>query len=201
MMKKLLVLALVLGMATVSQAAISFTATGAVGNQLTVTAGATITINIVADGTCYGLEMTAVESASVDSSGHATAIVDKGGMISSIALGTGQSWADTAVLADSGNYDGALVAWAGTYGTTAAGTTLMSFVYVVGSTPGYWVAPMVEGIANLPFNSVDVADSVGGYGNILNQSDHVLMGGLQLVPEPMTIALLGLGGLFLRRRK
>jgi len=111
MMKKLLVLLMVLGMATVSQASIKFTATGAVGSELTVSAGQTITINIVADGTCYGQEMTAVEATSVNGSGHATAIVDKGGTASALALGTGQSWADTAVLADSGNYNGALIAF------------------------------------------------------------------------------------------
>jgi len=76
----------------------------------------------------------------------------------------------------------------------------MSFVYVVGSTPGYWVAPMVEGLTNLPFNSTDTADSVGGYGSVGTNSKDLIYG-LHLVPEPMTLVLLGLGGLFLRRRK
>jgi len=200
MMKKLLVLALVLVMATVSQAAIKFTATGEVDHQLTVSAGATITINMVADGTCAGYEISAVEGASVNANGQIETIANKGGTASNLSY-------DGFTLDDSSgvkNYQGDVFAYLAAHlvGGVTAGNVLASFTYVVGPTLGYWVAPFKDGAtAAIPVDSVP-ANNYDAYGyGAVGTDTHQLVYGLHLVPEPITIALLGLGGLFLRRRK
>jgi len=213
-MKKLMVLMLVLGLASIAQATpmIHLTATGAVGDNLVVTPGQSITIQVIANETIYGFEMTAVEATSVNADKQATAIVDKDGVASALTLNTAVLTASgTKRLADGGNYNGTLVVYLGGYSVLeegedwpVAGTVLGSFTYVVGPTVGYWVAPMIAGTGNLPFSATHASspgDSMGGYGNLVGETESTQMGGLHLiVPEPMTIALLGLGGLFLRRR-
>ena len=74
-------------------------------------------------------------------------------------------------------------------GSVAAGTALYDFTILSGGTVDD-VITIVTATGGIPpkytqLNSVDVTDSMT----------------ITIVPEPMTIALLGLGGLFLRRRK
>ena len=67
-----------------------------------------------------------------------------------------------------------------------AGQVLYSFTYTTPSVVG--VVGITAGNVNIAYNDWSNGTSMGGTS-------------INVVPEPMTIALLGLGGMFLRRRK
>jgi hypothetical protein len=87
------------------------------------------------------------------------------------------------------------VATAQSYGIPIPGAYPNGDAYVMAAAPGedYLTGTYLAGAGAAGDNVlVGWFDEVGGYGEI---------GAGVLVPEPMTIALLGLGGLFLRRRR
>ena len=77
-------------------------------------------------------------------------------------------------------------------GAWSADTVLYSFDYAVGASGGGTVQMMMSAGDN---DSAVDGMTVYSYGTSLSLSD------LTILPEPMTIALLGLGGSFLRRRR
>jgi len=207
-MKKLLTLVLLLGLATVTQAAIvQFTASGSsaiteytpdgfqpISQSLAVSAGDTVTIQMKADTACSGWSISAVASSIV--------MADFANLATTGTVGPDSGyveWGLSGLVPDGLLFD--------TYGATfapaaAIGTVLMSFSVQV---PTDWdgtkiiIAPLAAGEA------FDVADSdgpyeaVASYGN-LEATDYNIRG-IELVPEPITMALLGLGGLALIRRR
>ena len=200
MMKKLLILTLVLGMASVSQAAsVGFQIGGA--TEYAATAGEVITIDLIADLPYSSSLMMAVEGdASV-----ATAVTDMGGT-STLPVGS------TGVTITEGyldNYNGVLFDYitANTYPVVTAGNVIMSFEYTVSSGWGgsdFYIAPLVAGTsyewAPGSFDTAALSSATlipTGEDPIFN----VAITGVHIIPEPMTIVLLGLGGLFLRRRR
>ena len=200
MMKKLLIFMLVLGLASVSQAALVGLEIGG-AKEYTATAGEVITINLVADTPYSSSLLMVVEGdASV-----ATAVVDMDGTSTLPVGGTG-------VVITEGyldNYDGVLFDYvsAGASPVIAAGSVIMSFEYTVSSGwagTDFWLAPLATGTsyewASGSFDTAALSQATlipTGEDPIYN----VPITGVHIIPEPMTVLLLGLGGLLLRRRK
>ena len=163
-MKKLLILTLVLGMASMAS-----------GSIVLVNPAGTPTINIVGDG--------AEESASfffVADSGD----VDAGTMVYPGTLAS--------IIDQSGEtgYPDMLAACESLHGLTA-----VSGIDLVGFFDGTYPPASTEGTlaTYTALTTVDVY--------LLSTVDFSMVSSAMGVPEPMTIALLGLGGLFLLRRR
>ena len=205
-MKKVLALMLVLGMATAAQA--SMTALVVNGSsEYEPTPGETITIDLI------GVTLTwsgcgvggIVEASAVDGDEQAydTDVVDMGGSISSPIANTGVTILAAGYV---DNYMGNLsmgISADTTAGAIAAGTPTVSWEYTVSSSwdpdvdGDYWVACLKDGET---YYYDGGSQAVGkSYSNL--EAVQYLIQGLHILPEPATLALLGLGGLLLRRRR
>jgi|GEM_PF-4652513 len=192
-MKKLLTLVLLLGLATMTQAAvINLTVDG--GTSAVVSPGDTVTVELIADTACSGWSISAVASSIV--------MAD----FANLAAGAGFTVGDGPFeeFGLSGLVPAGLLfdTYNAYHGTAAAiGAVLLSFDVQV---PTDWngsaitIAPLAEGA------SFDVA----GYGPYTAEESYgtmnavnVEIGGVTLTPEPITLTLLGLGGLALIRRR
>ena len=201
MMKKLLIFMLVLGLASVSQATLTTLVVG--GNQqYSGTAGETISIDLIADTVWSGAVLSSlVEASEVDGDEQALAsnVVNMGGVIATPTTSTTGVTIDAAGYAL--NYLGNLYVSGAASANPAvtAGTVTLSFDYTLPSTisSDYWVTPLKPD--ELFYYSGGSFAVEGTYSNLA--AVNVPIEGLHIIPEPMTICLLGLGGLFLRRRK
>lgn len=174
-----------------------------VDGSSTVAKGLTIQINIVSDTACDGIVFGAVvEAVSLNAFGQAEAITNMGGAVVD-ADGGPLTWGTLSV--ESGgyleNYSGCLFDWPEGNASPAAGSILASFNYTISDQwdgSAFYIAPLIEGIIyNVSSISTDTSiNSIGEFG-----LDEVLISGVQIVPEPVTIAILGLGSLILRRKK
>jgi hypothetical protein len=183
MMKKLLVLALVLSMATIANAGLTFvTSTGVTE----VTAGQQVTINLVTDAgtSIMGFGFDAVVGSGVAS----------GGAIAQPAIFQSRTNGPM-------NYaPGVLAAY------TYASNTDTPSVYTTGIVYSFnLVIPALPASTNIVINTMsdgdlylDAAYFAAGVGEVDGNFNALT---LHVTPEPMTLSLLGLGGLFLRRRK
>jgi hypothetical protein len=172
-MKKLLILMLVLGIASAVQATTMTVTLSTSDAHLDVPAGTVITINMTADQTVKSWE-----TLNITASGTNTA--------------TGGSWqvGNPAVSDDgtesAGQITGAYMGAEAGYEYTA-GTVLYQFTGTINEDGTFGMANVSCIDPAIPFPPVFY--------------DIALQGLDVTVPEPMTILLLGLGGLFLRRRR
>jgi hypothetical protein len=180
-MKKLLVLALVLGLTSAANATLSIEVDGeAPGTSITVAQGATVTVSILSDSTANYVSYIILDNTSAVVGGLGSPHTYKGTDAAGDGGNAGES-GKTSPLSSPSWGVGYLAQALSIAGQVVAGTH-HTFVYT---------APMSDGTATLGLFDAGVGSSWG---------DEVA--NLQIiVPEPMTIALLGLGGLFLRRRK
>ncbi len=174
-MKKMLTLVLVLGMASLASATVSMTLSG----DNTPGSG-TINLSVVPSSDQIDLQMAiCIKKAT-------------GGSVGTLSLGTIGANAPTdsadteASLAMLGNGSDA------TYGNGEI-WTMTSFTSVYPE--GVWLTVTYSGaVAGNTITAFQSAD--GNFDDVDLQSNTIT-----IVPEPVTMALLGLGGLFLRRRK
>jgi hypothetical protein len=189
-MKKLVAIALVLVMASVASAGIGF-----VSSKTDVLAGETVTITLVATAVCNGFSVDALGGVGTAPAGVATLGTYNVGLT---ALQPGYLENGAGILID-------FIAAAPSAGAIAAGANLYTFTYTVSSaaTLGQTVviAPLALGaefFSTLDGVSYTVSNApTADLGGVTTPIDGLT---LNVIPEPMTLGLLGLGGLFLRRR-
>ena len=200
-MKKFLILLLVFGIATGANATLSLEVSvdgNPYGGEI-VTIGTTVDVKVVQDApntAGSGGEMTITMSASGGSATDTTPQFNS----TEAGMYAGWDWFFNGGASYIDNGDGTMYAW-------FAKTGNMSSSFGMNGTPGIgsWVGYSTYGWAyestiEFSFQVSDTTDLVwGGTWDGVDMDGAI--GGTVNVPEPMTIALLGLGGLFLRRRK
>jgi hypothetical protein len=193
-MKKVIALILFLLMASVASAGIAFR--GPNGESVIwALPGDVVTINLVATGVCYGFDLDAIGVTTI------------GGPAGTATLGT---FNPAMTISNPGyleNGNGVLIDFVAAYvmnTAPAAGSVLYTFRYQVPAIATYFyratIAPLPKGatwysvLDNMTYEVVNPPE-----GNVAGVSLPV-EGVVIQTPEPMTLGLLGLGGLFLRRR-
>lgn len=179
-MKKLLVLSLVLGMATMASAAFSLNAVDA-----DVADGAVVSISVSETlGAFVGKQYAVVVGPGATLSIPSPVFVAS---LSNTVIGTVEGNATVINPADTTGWFGAVMS-TNFAGGLAAGTTIFDGISVIG-----------DGTSLTPYVTVFIYDIVEGvaFGEAVGSVDVAV----SYIPEPMTMGLLGLGALFLRRRK
>jgi hypothetical protein len=212
MMKKLLIFMLVLGMASLSQGALKLQINGADVYTASTAGGETVTVTLV--GTNYltaGVDfMTLVEATdvSVFTTGdgiavQANAVANIGGSVGGTPTSTVMNVSNSGYL---DNYNGVLFDYWQAYNTDGAPAgTLATFQYTLPTgDPGeaYWLSALIAGV-DYEYEASGWATSETAQGpQIIGGAPvNVLIDAALIIPEPATIALLGLGALLLKRRK
>lgn len=172
-MKKLLVLALVLSMATIANAGLTLTISGP--TQLALGATGTYTVGYTGYNTLASYDVDILSTIGTVGGG--------------VGITTNTDSATTYFGADSltGYYEATMY---NDVALTDLGSPLFSFTLTAPSTTGTATISFLEN------SFIDTTNTPLDYGTTVLPTLNV-----QIVPEPMTMGLLGLGGLFLRRRK
>ena len=186
-MRKLIIFLMVLAFAPAASALSVWFETGGSAGTVNVSASTAYTIDVVADFTVAGFNVGAI----TQDNGTVSAVGDLNS-----ELKAQDPW-NNGELKDGSVNNIVIFQITGGVGlndNVAANTVLYSFSLTTPSVMGTvliedWTGTNPFGGAPFPV----VTDITG--------SGVTDLGGLLLVPEPMTIVLLGLGGLFLRRRK
>jgi hypothetical protein len=194
MMKKLLVLALVLGMASVSQGALSWLAIDSSTALPTVGTAGSIQIDIMTDFTCVGWQLGCVYASSdkITVSGAANSAQVTGGIVSDGGYKIGTVQGGKSLLFD--------VATGFSSAGQAAGDMGHFTVNLAAGWGAFTIDNLATGTAYLDGSSAACTAADTYAAPKVGPPASVGITGLSVVPEPMTMALLGLGGLFLRRR-
>ena len=190
-MKKLLVLVMVLAMASMAAAAISVEMVwdGVAGDTVTASAGASLTINfidndpIAADEELVGFAGFLNFQVTVSSGVYGSAEFEMSGPYSEPPFEFDPWNTDFQPVATSVvSGDGFIVTINGVYARPPSGPP----------------TPTDGLMASVCFTVVGNGTVTVSGGNFDGETD---LGTLNIVPEPITVALLALGGLFIRRRK
>lgn len=178
-MKRIILLVLILGLTSVSQAAvIGFYIDGA--KEYAPTAGEVVNIELIADEACSSIDISAIVEGNA---AIATEVLDMGGELLSITFHPGFSiigpgWID--------NYQGVLLDTLNAYAVPAiaAGEVLLTLEYQLSDTwdgvTDYWISPPVEAI-HLFIAPGEFFWPLPSYGIL--DGDEVLITGVHLIPE------------------
>jgi len=195
-MKKLVAIALIAAMATVANAGLAMVASGVdkdlVAPGLQVDAGDAVTISLTTAANFNGYGIDAIFDGGA---GGAASDVWSGGAGLTYTLPGYQENSPTC-----------LVSYVAAYASTnalPADVLVFSFSYTVAATalPGTITLSALPAGSNF-YSNVDAAwyTAEAPYCNLLGVTNSIDSASFQVIPEPMTLGLLGLGGLFLRRR-
>ena len=179
-MKKLLILMLVLGLVSTASAATATLRLEYSGSSTAPASvlGTTISVDLLSDVALTGIQ-------EIDfGEGTSTGTLSLGDW----QVGTQSQAGEDGTLTSNDIID----AFASTTVAWAADTVLYSFDYAVDATNGGGTVQIMMQTGNAMNN---------GLMTVYTYPGSISLAPLTIVPEPMTIALLGLGGLFLRRRK
>jgi len=195
--KRFVLLVLILCLASASQAGvIGFYIDGE--KEYAPTAGEIVNIELIADEACSSIVIDAIVEGNAN---IATEVIDMDGELLSYTFHPGFNG-----IADPGfidNYQGVLLDTLSAYAVPSigAGEVLLTLEYQLSDTwdgvTDYWISPIAEG------THVDIYPPeyvVGPSYGVLEGVD-VLITGVHLIPEPMTIALLGLGVYIVQKEK
>jgi hypothetical protein len=184
MMKKLLVLILVLGISSVANAVLVDMTVG--GTTITRTASGSVTLYVTASDSGDGAKLGDIDALMTVTGGD----VISGAMNLSDCASYG--WdvslsANPVGLGTAGvQMDGGMASTAGTLGVVG----YVTIAYTMGN----------KDVVTVNFSEYYGGSYDTNFNEVMSDSFSTL-GGVTIIPEPMTMALLGLGGLFLRRRK
>jgi hypothetical protein len=186
-MKRACLVVLCISISSVASAAIGF-----VPSKTTVAMGETINIKLIADGPCYGFTIDAATD------------WGKGGVASNLQPAPPGLMTILVPGYIENTPDGILFSYVGAYATSVAapaGTTLFSFDYTADSILGLVTIEPVPP-SDFWYSEWDDAWYVAGpsRGDVGGVLQDITGCTINVVPEPMTVALLGLGGILLRRR-
>ncbi len=186
-MKKMIAILVLCAFVSVSSAAIMFQA------PTEVQAGQTFAINVVADGVTTALAINALTL-----SGHESF---SGNAVSTVAFNTG-FFNGTPAVANTGNV--VLLTISGAFSTAdgvsvppVAGTVLFTMNVTAGAAGTQIVVGDAIGARTALGLPAGPPLATRWNGEVATLDDFTV----NVVPEPMTMALLGLGGLFIRRRR
>ena len=190
-MKKLVCLLIVLAVVSFASAAsVKFDAAGAVAGQVSAAQGAEVVVSIIADFDVANLVVT---------------IGADGGTAKELGVlhPAFKTMPNNGILRNSGHIlieriSGSQGVQYGD-GPVPAGESLYTFTFVAPTTEGLYTIDFITGPTPFPPPPVPYTCTIDGVGGAISLSSIESL--IVVVPEPMTIALLGLGGLFIRRRK
>ena len=205
MMRKLLILMLVLGLASYASAGLSWTVTGSTvaPGSTSVNPGDVLTLDLVETGdNVVSMVIDWITDGDPTGGLFTSSAVDPGfnviavpGMSTGVpvpvfdAFLTGYAYPPSGLPLD----DWAWVDVLSTLAPPPTGPGMLTLGYTASMTPG--VYNIAGGVYGPPLGGANVVNEQVGGGTPLPGL------AITVVPEPMTMVLLGLGGLFLRRRK
>jgi hypothetical protein len=219
MMKKLLVLMFVLGLVTSANAALVYTVTfqspglpvcpgppgHSPGGEFDVTPGQVVTIQIVANQVCTTSYAVSIMESTTSTHGYATANA-VGALNGSFNFNLVPGTKENTMTNSGGTYTPRYIlidrisAGMSPAGAIASGTALYTFSITIPTAAVFCDTYTIgAAVPSSPYISPPVLSYSHKVDNVVVATNDPLV--LHVIPEPVTIALLGLGGLFLRRRK